>query len=127
MSAAPRKASEEVRKSILDALRDPKRRFFDMNSPSRSWLDKWGLKSEGFFLDLIESLDPSDNIFLKPKNNPADIQCYQCILDYPSVDEEYPAVDVHITIRPKGEPPTVRIAVHPSDTVRTLPPLPLRK
>ena len=42
------------------------------------------------------------------------------MLAYPE-DGSFSALDIHITLAPRGEPPRVKIAVHPSDTVWTLP------
>ena len=39
-----------------------------------------------------------------------------CVLAYPECE-----LDIHVTLSPKGEPPRVKVAVHPSDTIRTLP------
>jgi hypothetical protein len=122
MSPLPRKASDAVRKAILDALKDRNRRYIDAKGPSYSWLADWYLKTDGLFEDLIDGLESSDNLFAKPKD-PAFPQCYQCILKYPENGEKYPAIVVHVTLAPRGEPPRVRVAVHPSDTVRHLPPL----
>jgi len=119
MSSIPRKAPAAIRKQIAEALRDPHRRFLDHNSSSRNHLDRWGLKAEGFFADLADSL-ASDLLFLKPKNHPNDPQRYQCVLAYPE-DDPYPALDIHVTLSPKGQAPRVMVAVHESDTVQTLP------
>lgn len=122
MSSLPSKASTSVRQAIIDALKDRDRRFLDANGPTRSWLITWGIKADGLFQDLIDGLESSDRLFLKPKH-PHHIQAYQCILNYSECGEEYAAVVVHVTLAPKGEPPRVRVAVHPSDTVKTLPAL----
>ena len=124
MADPPRKAPAKMRAMIREALADPNRRFLDTNGPSRSWLNHWNLKAEGLYQDLIDGLDHSENLFLKPKSKPAQIQAYQCVLDYPADGEGRPAVDIHVTLAPNREdPPRVRVAVHPSDTVQTLPPL----
>lgn len=123
MADRPRKASEESRAMIREALSDPARRFLDAKGSSRNWLNHWNLTAEGLFHDLIDGLAHSENLFLKPKEQTSQYQAYQCVLDYPADGAELPAVDVHVTLAPKGDPPTVRVAVHPSDTVRKLPPL----
>jgi hypothetical protein len=120
VSSLPSKASLSVRQAIIDALKDRDRRFLDHNGPTRTWLNVWGLKADGLFKDLINGLESSDRIFLKPKD-PHHIQAYQCIVNYSACGEDYAAVVVHVTLAPKGEPPRVRVAVHPSDTVKTLP------
>ncbi|GAA5483853.1 hypothetical protein [Haloferula sargassicola] len=121
MADRPRKASAEVRAMIREALADPRRRFLDDKTSSRNWLNHWNLKAEGLYQDLIDGLGHSENLFLKPKSKPAQIQAYQCVLDYPADGGDLPAVDIHVTLAPKGDPPRVRVAVHPSDTVQTLP------
>ena len=68
--SAPKIAPSETRLIILDALMDPGRRFLDLNSSSRNWLDRWDLTEEGFFAELCDDLR-SHEIFLKPKNIPA--------------------------------------------------------
>ena len=119
MSSLPRKAPATIRRQIVEALRDPGRRFLDQNSSSRNRLERWDLKAVGFFADLADGL-ASDLLFQKPKNHPNDPQRYQCVLAYPE-DDSYPALDIHVTLSPKGQPPRVMIAVHESDTVQTLP------
>jgi hypothetical protein len=108
-----------IRRQIADALRDPGRRFLDRNSSSRNLLDLWGLTAAGLFLDLADGLE-ADLLFLKPKNRPDQLQRYHCVLAYPA-DDSLPALDIHVTLSPKGEPPAVMVAVHESDTVQTLP------
>jgi hypothetical protein len=120
MSNPRRKAPASIRSQIVEALRDPSRRFLDPISSSRNYLDHWDLKAAGFYADLADGLEASENLFLKPKNHPNDTQRYQCVLAYPENDP-YPALDIHVTLSPKGQPPRVMIAVHESDTVRTLP------
>lgn len=120
MSNPRRKAPVSIRRQIAEALRDPDRRFLDPKSSSRSHLDHWDLKATGFYTDLADGLEASENLFLKPKNHASDPQRYQCVLAYPE-DDPYPALDIHVTLSPRGQPPAVMIAVHKSDTVRTLP------
>lgn len=120
MSNPRRKATATIRRQIFEALRDPGRRFLDSKSSSRNYLDHWDLNATGFYADLADGLEASENLFLKPKNHPNDPQRYQCVLAYPE-DDPYPALDIHVTLSPKGQPPRVMIAVHESDTVRTLP------
>lgn len=120
MSNPSRKAPVSIRRQVVEALRDPGRRFLDPKSSSRNYLDHWDLKAPGFYADLADGLEASENLFLKPKNHPNNAQRYQCVLAYPE-DDPYPALDIHVTLSPKGQPPRVMIAVHESDTVRTLP------
>lgn len=122
MSSLPPKASRSIRQAILDALRDRNRRFIDDRSSTIAWLTSWGIRTDGFFDDLIEALEGSDLLFFKPKTTPQSPQAYQCILNY-AENGEYAAVVVHVTLAPKGQPPRVRVAVHPSDTAKTLPAL----
>jgi hypothetical protein len=119
MSSLPRNASTSVCQQIVDALGDPRRRFFDQKTSSRRLLDCWDLKPDGFFSDLAARLT-ADLLFLKPKTFPNQAQRYQCILSYPE-ESGCPELDIHVTLSPIGDPPTVMIAVHKSDTVQTLP------
>ena len=119
--SAPRKASPETRLLILDALCDPARRFLDRDGSSRNWLDHWDLTEEGFFAKLCADLRIHE-IFLKPKNKPTDPQKYQTRLIYMPDPPDYPEeLNIHITLSPKGDPPRVKVAIHPSDTARQLP------
>ena len=120
MSNPRRKAPSSIRSQIVEALRDPGRRVLDPKSPSRNYLDYWDLKAVGFYADLADGLEASENLFLKPKNHPNDTQRYQCVLAYPE-DDLYPALDIHVTLSPRGQPLRVMVAVHESDTVQTLP------
>lgn len=120
MSNQPQEAPVDIRKQIVDALRDPSRWFLDRKSSSRNFLDHWDLPAEGFAADLADGLERQGLLFLKPINQPGQSQRYQCVLSYPE-DELHVALDIHVTLSPRGEPPRVKIAVHPSDTVRTLP------
>ncbi len=119
MPSQPRKAPSSVCQQIVDALRDPARRFLDQNTSSGNHLDWWGLKADGFFADLADHLT-SDRLFLKPKTFPSQPQRYQCVLTYPEEDG-CKELDIHVTLSPKGEPLVVKIAVHKSDTILTLP------
>ncbi len=78
---AQRKAPTETRLLILDALQDPARRFFDQNTPSRRHLDLWEITEKGFFAALSVDLQNYE-LFLKPKDKPADPQKYQTRLIY---------------------------------------------
>jgi hypothetical protein len=119
--SAPKIAPSETRLIILDALMDPGRRFLDQISSSRNWLDRWDLTEAGFFAELCDDLR-SHEIFLKPKNKPADPQKYQTRLIYAAEPPDYPEqLNIHITLSPKGDPPQVKVAIHPSDTARELP------
>lgn len=119
MSNEPKKASADIRKKIQEALRDEARRFLDINSSSYQYLTLWDLSEEGFYTELADGLT-QDRLFLKPKSKPNAPQRYQCVLDFPEF-EELPAILVHVTLSPQGDPPRVKVAVHPSDTARTLP------
>lgn len=123
MIKLPIKAPRKVRLDICEALKDPARRLIDGKSTSHRWLIKWGIKHTGLFNDLIDGLQGSDNLFLKPQTGGGAQQNYQCILDYSDAGGDLPAVLVHVTLAPRGEPLRVRVRVHPSDTVKSLPPL----
>jgi hypothetical protein len=119
--SAPRKATSETRLLILDALSDPKRRFLEGNGPTRRWLDHWDLTEAGFFQELCQDLRFHE-IFLKPQNKPSDPQKYQTRLIYEADPPDYPQeLNIHITLSPKGDPPRVKVAIHPSDTAQQLP------
>lgn len=119
--SAPRKASKEIRLLILDAIQDPKRRFFDPNTPSRRYLDQWDIKEKGFFHRLSEDLKTHE-IFLKPDDDPSKPQKYQTRLFYDAEPPDYPEeLNIHITLSPKGDPPSVKVAIHRSDTIQQLP------
>jgi len=119
--SAPRKAPPETRLIILDALMDPERRFLDQGSSSRNWLDHWDITEAGFFAELCDDLRIHE-IFLKPKNKPADPQKYHTRLIYGADPPDYPEeLNIHITLSPKGDPPRVKVAIHPSDTIKQLP------
>jgi hypothetical protein len=114
-----RLASDVVRLQILDCLCDRKRRFFDQNTQSRRYLDRWGITTEGFFAALIEDLERY-HIYLKPKSHPAQFQRYQFVMRW---EEHEGGLLIHITLSPRGNPPRVKVALHEHDTGYT--PLPL--
>jgi len=119
--SAPRKASAEIRLLILDALKDPYRRFLDQNTPSRRYLNHWDITEEGFFSTLTDDIENYE-IFLKPKNKPSDIQKYQTRLIYEAEPPDYPeTLNIYIALSHRGDPPRVKVALHPSDTVQQLP------
>jgi hypothetical protein len=120
MSEMPKEAPESVRFQVIGALRDSTRWFLDQNSSSRNYLDQWNLRATTFVADLADGLERGGRLFLKPMQQPGQAQRYQCVLAYPE-EESYPPIDIHVTLSPRGEPPRVKIAVHPSDTVWTLP------
>jgi|GEM_PF-3397317 len=113
-------APTDVREQIIEALRDPNRWFLDQKSSSRNYLVLWDLIAEGFAADLADGLERDGRLFLKPMTQTGQPQRYQCVLAYPE-DDPHAAIDIHVTLTPRGEPPRVKIAVHPSDTVWTLP------
>jgi len=82
---------------------------------------RWELAAEGLFEDLADGLEAEPGrLFLKPRQRPGDPQRYQCVLTYPE-ECGLPPLDIHVTLSPRGDPPRVMVAVHESDTVRTLP------
>lgn len=123
MPPAPAKASDDVRERMITALKTPGRRFLDRNGSSGNWLVQWGVTENTIYEELVAGLTVSDRLFLKPRQQDKP-QAYQCILEWPEDGDDYPAVVVHVTLAPRGDPPRVRVALHPSDTVRSLPPLP---
>jgi hypothetical protein len=120
MPEMPKEAPESVRFRVIDALRDSTRWFLDQKSSSRNYLDLWNLRASTFVADLADGLERGGRLFLKHSQQSGHTQRYQCVLAYPE-EESYPPIDIHVTLSPRGEPPQVKIAVHPSDTVRTLP------
>lgn len=123
MSPLPAKASKAIREHIIEALGIPNRRFLDRAGSSGSWLIKWGLTERTIYQELIAGLKISDLLFVKERQ-PGKPQVYQCILDWPEDGDDFPAIVIHVTLAPRGDPPRVRVALHPSDTVRSLPALP---
>lgn len=112
MNPPPRFAASAVREKIAAALRDRKRRFLDANdSTSRNYLDKWGITADGLFADLAADLKKFQ-LYLKPNTTP---QRYQYVLPYPEEDG-MPELLIHITLSTKGEPPTVKVTIHPHNT-----------
>jgi hypothetical protein len=93
-------------------LRDEKRCFFDQNTQSRSYLDRWGITLKGFISALIEDLERY-HIYLKPKQNPADAQKYQFVMRWDECEDGFL---IHITLSPRGTPPRVKIAIHEHNT-----------
>lgn len=123
MSPLPAKASKAIRERIIEALGISNRRFLDRAGSSGNWLVKWGLIERTIYQELIAGLKISDLLFVK-EPQPGKPQVYQCILDWPEDGDEFPAIVIHVTLAPRGDPPRVRVALHPSDTVRSLPALP---
>ena len=123
MSSLPAKASKAIRECIIEALGISNRRFLDRAGSSGNWLIKWGLKERTIYQELIAGLKISDLLFVKERQ-PGKPQVYQCILDWPEDGDDFPAIVIHVTLAPRGDPLRVRVALHPSDTVRSLPALP---
>ena len=123
MSPLPAKASKAIRERIIEALGIPNRRFLDRAGSSGNWLIKWGLTERTIYQELIAGLKISDLLFVKERQ-PGKPQVYQCILDWPEDGDDFPAIVIHVTLAPRGDPLRVRVALHPSDTVRNLPALP---
>jgi hypothetical protein len=112
MNPPPRFAASTVREKITAALRDRRRRFIGHDDhTSRNYLDKWGISADGLFADLAADLKKFQ-LYLKPNTTP---QRYQYVLPYPEEDG-LPALLIHITLSAKGEPPRVKVAVHPHNT-----------
>ncbi|MFT5471250.1 MAG: hypothetical protein ACI8UO_006383 [Verrucomicrobiales bacterium] len=108
-------ASAEIRERTIDALLDPARRFIShSDTTSRGYLNSWGLTVKGLCEDLAEHLEKYE-LYLKPKGEPHHTQKYQFVLPY-GEDGEFPAILVHVTLSPKGDPPRVKLAVHPHNT-----------
>jgi len=123
MSSLPAKAPKVVRQAIVGALGDSSRRFLDRAGSSGNWLIKWGLTEQRIYQELIAGLTHSDLLFAE-EQQPGKPLVYQCLLDWPEVGDAFPAIVIHVTLAPRGEPPRVRVALHPSHTARHLPPLP---
>lgn len=115
-----RTSPESVRLLILECLRDRGRRFFDRNTPSISYLNQWGIRQSAFYEALIEDLEHYE-LFIKPKQQPADPQRYHFVMRW---DSEA-TILIHITLSPKGDPPRVMLAIHPHNTGYA--PLPLKQ
>lgn len=112
MNPPPRFAARAVREKIAAALRDRNRRFLDANDrTSRNYLDKWGITADGLFAELAADLKKYQ-LYLKPNTTPPR---YQYVLPQPGADGLC-ALLIHITLSPKGEPPRVKVAVHPHNT-----------
>lgn len=124
MSSLPAKAPKVVRQAIVEALADPNRRFLDRAGSSGNWLIKWRLTEKHIYQELIAGLTHSDLLFIK-EQQPGKPMVYQCILDWPEDGDDLPAIVIHVTLAPLGEPTRVRVALHPSDTTRHLPALPI--
>ena len=123
MSSLPAKASKAIRERIIEALGISNRGFLDRAGSSGNWLIKWGLTERTIYQELIAGLKISDLLFVKERQ-PGKPQVYQCILDWQEDGDDFPAIVIHVTLAPRGDPPRVRVALHPSDTVRSLPALP---
>ena len=108
-----RTANDTIQLQILDCLRDKGGWCFDQNTSSLNYLNHWGIKTKGFLSALIEDLERY-HIYLKPKQNPADVQKYQFVMRW---DECEDGLLIHITLSPPhGEPPRVKIAIHEHNT-----------
>ena len=115
MRKMPPFASAEIRERIIDALLDPSRRFIShSDTTSRGYLNLWGLTVKGLCENLVEHPEKYQ-LYLKPRDQPQMAQKYQFVIVYED-DEEFPAVLVHVTLSPKGDPPRVKLAVHPHNS-----------
>ena len=80
MSQQPNLATEEIRLAIIEALRDPKRRFFSRSDhASRNYLDLWGLTEDNVYQAMIASLEMHE-LQEKPKQDARDKLKYQHLL-----------------------------------------------
>lgn len=113
-----RKAPAHIRERIIECLLTPGRRFLGEH-PTRAWLDKWEISDKGLYEELIKALKQYE-LFFKPNTHP---QKYQFVLR--SFDSEQIDLLIHITLSPRGNPPKVKINIHPHDIPH--PPLPLVK
>ena len=83
MSQQPNLATEEIRLAIIEALRDPKSRFFSRSDhASRNYLDLWGLTEDNVYQAMIASLEMHE-LQEKPKQDARDKLKYQHLLYYP--------------------------------------------
>jgi hypothetical protein len=112
MNPPPRFASSTVREKIVAALKDRRSRFIGQDDhTSRNYLDKWRITADGLFAELATDLS-QHQLYLKPNTTP---QRYQYVLPHPG-GETTGALLIHITLTPKGDPPRVKVSVHPHNT-----------
>lgn len=115
MSQQPNLATEEIRLAIIEALRDPKRRFFSRSDhASRNYLDLWGLTEDNVYQAMIASLEMHE-LQEKPKQDARDKLKYQHLLYYPEF-EDMPEILIYVKLNPLGEPVRVKLSVHPHNT-----------
>ena len=115
MPQQPKLATEEIRLAIIEALRDPNRRFFSRSDhASRNYIDLWGLTEENVYEGMIASLEEHE-LHELPMQNASDKLKYQHLLYYPEF-EGMPEILIHVKLNPQGEPVRVKLSVHPHNT-----------
>ncbi len=123
MRKLPPFAPAKIQKEIVAALKDRRRWFMDAtDGSSRSYLDLWGISEKFLVEELVADLKRC-RLYVKPAQpgTPGGGQRYQYVLPFPE-EEGLPALHVHVTLSSKGEPPRVKIYVHPHNIPG--PPLP---
>lgn len=115
MSEHPREAPDEIREQIMEALKDETRAYF--HHSSSTFLDEWDIERNELRLQLADFLE-GHKLYLKPRE-PHQKQKYQCRLIYEESEDDF-EIEIHATLSTSSDPIKVRIAVHESDTVRTL-------
>ena len=114
MRKHPPFAPEPIQKKIVAALKDRDRWFIAASdTTTRSYLDLWTLSGELLVEELVADLERF-RLSLKPAQpgSPGGTQKYQYVLPFPE-EEGLPALHIHVTLSPKGEPPVVKLSVHP--------------
>ena len=108
-------APEALRLEIILALRDRSRRFIDRyDTTSRGYLDRLAITAEMLYEDLADQLERFE-LDLKPKSDPKLPQKYRFVIPY-GEHEDIPAIELHVTLSPRGKPLKVKLSVHPSNT-----------
>jgi hypothetical protein len=113
MHKPPSFAPDSIQKKVVAAQKDRDRWFIATEPSSRSYLDRWSISEELFVEELIADLE-CFRLYLKPAQpgSPGGMQKYQYVLPFPE-EEGLPALHIHVTLSPKGEPTTVKLSVHP--------------
>jgi hypothetical protein len=114
MRKPPPFAPDSIQKKIVAALKDRDRWFIAAaDTTTRSYLDLWTLSEELLVEELVTDLERY-RLYQKPAQpgSPGGPQKYQYVLPFPE-EEGLPALHIHVTLSPRGEPPTVKLSVHP--------------
>lgn len=114
MRKSPPFAPEPIQQKIVAALKDRDRWFIaTTDSLTRSYLDLWSLSEECLVEELVADLERY-RLYQKPAQpgSPGGPQKYQYVLPFPE-EEGLPALHIHVTLSPRGEPPSVKLSAHP--------------